>query len=87
MSTIKSMILMDEKMILMDEKTSNLPILHYVLLSRRKKDELPFVESLKGLKVGDIEVLRENFTTPLTKITKQEIKIDLMEANLPQRWT
>ncbi|TYK20546.1 uncharacterized protein E5676_scaffold237G001340 [Cucumis melo var. makuwa] len=51
----------------------------------RKKGKLLFVESLKGLKVGDIEVLKESFTIPLTKITKQEIKIDLMEANLPQR--
>ncbi|TYK21900.1 uncharacterized protein E5676_scaffold494G00380 [Cucumis melo var. makuwa] len=41
----------------------------------------------KGLKVGDIEVLKESFTTPLTKITKQEIKIDLTEASLPQRRT
>ena len=45
------------------------------------------MESLKGLKVGDIEVLKESFTTPLTKITKYEIKIDLTETNLPQRRT
>ncbi|TYK15914.1 gypsy-like retrotransposase [Cucumis melo var. makuwa] len=54
---------------------------------RRKKGESPFVESLQGLKVGDIEVLKESFTTPLTKITKQEIKIDLTKASLPQKWT
>ncbi|KAA0056394.1 uncharacterized protein E5676_scaffold120G002660 [Cucumis melo var. makuwa] len=53
----------------------------------RKKGESPFVESPQGLKVGDIEVLKESFTTPLTKITKQEIKIDLTEASLPQRRT
>ncbi|KAA0031665.1 ty3-gypsy retrotransposon protein [Cucumis melo var. makuwa] len=41
----------------------------------------------QGLKVGDIEVLKESFTTPLTEITKQEIKIDLTEASLPQRRT
>ncbi|KAA0047638.1 retrotransposon protein putative ty3-gypsy sub-class [Cucumis melo var. makuwa] len=80
MSTTKSMILMDEN-------TSNPSNLRYVPLSRRKKDESSFVESPQGLKVGDIEVLKEIFTTPLTKITKQEIKIDLMEASLPQRRT
>ncbi|KAA0034031.1 ty3-gypsy retrotransposon protein [Cucumis melo var. makuwa] len=74
-----------KSMILMDEKTSNPPILRYVPLSRCKKGESPFVESPQGLKVGDIEVLKESFTTPLTKITKQEIKIDLTEASLPQR--
>ncbi|KAA0032810.1 uncharacterized protein E5676_scaffold575G00350 [Cucumis melo var. makuwa] len=76
-----------KSVILMDEKTSNPPILHYVPLSRRKKGESPFVESPQGLKVDDIEVLKESFTTPLSKITKQEIKIDLTEASLPQRWT
>ncbi|KAA0065384.1 ty3-gypsy retrotransposon protein [Cucumis melo var. makuwa] len=76
-----------KSVILMDEKTSNPPILRDVPLSRSKKDESPFVESPQGLKVGDIEVLKESFTTPLTKITKQEIKIDLTEASLPQRWT
>ncbi|KAA0048245.1 uncharacterized protein E5676_scaffold265G001560 [Cucumis melo var. makuwa] len=44
MSTTKSMILMDEK-------TSNPPILRYVPLSRCKKGESPFVESPQGLKV------------------------------------
>ncbi|KAA0054384.1 gypsy-like retrotransposase [Cucumis melo var. makuwa] len=62
----------------MDERTSNPPILRYVPLSRRKKGESPFVESP--------QVLRETFTTPL-KITKQEIKIELIEASLPQRRT
>ncbi|KAA0033768.1 uncharacterized protein E5676_scaffold1428G00900 [Cucumis melo var. makuwa] len=76
-----------KNMILMDEKTSNPPILRYVPLSKRKKGESPFVESPQGLKVGDIEVLKESFTTPLTKITKQEIKIDLTEVSLPQRRT
>ncbi|KAA0041946.1 uncharacterized protein E5676_scaffold306G001570 [Cucumis melo var. makuwa] len=55
--------------------------------SRGKKGESPFVESPQGLKFGDIEVLKESFTTPLTKITKQEIKIDLKKASLPQRRT
>ncbi|KAA0033081.1 gypsy-like retrotransposase [Cucumis melo var. makuwa] len=73
-----------KSMILMDEKTSNPPILCYVSLSRRKKGESPFVEFPQGLKVGDIKILKESFTTPLTKITKQEIKIYLMEASLPQ---
>ncbi|KAA0062536.1 ty3-gypsy retrotransposon protein [Cucumis melo var. makuwa] len=72
-----------KSVILMDEKTSNPPILRYVPLSRRKKGESPFVESPQGLKVGDIEVLKESFTTPLTN----EIKIDLTEASLPQRRT
>ncbi|TYK01174.1 gypsy-like retrotransposase [Cucumis melo var. makuwa] len=76
-----------KSMILMDEKTPNLPILCYVPLSRCKKGEPPFVEFPKGLKVGDIEVLRESFTTPLTKITKQKLKIDLTKANLSQRQT
>ncbi|TYK14244.1 retrotransposon gag protein [Cucumis melo var. makuwa] len=76
-----------KSMILMDEKTSNPSILCYVPLSRRKKGKSQFVESPQGLKVGDIEVLKESFTTPLTKITKQEIKIDLTEASLSQRWT
>ncbi|TYK02505.1 gypsy-like retrotransposase [Cucumis melo var. makuwa] len=74
-------------MILMDENTSNPPILDYVSLLRHKKGKSPFVESSQGLKVIDIEVLKERFTTPLTKITKQEIKIDLTEASLPQRRT
>ncbi|KAA0051955.1 uncharacterized protein E5676_scaffold409G002330 [Cucumis melo var. makuwa] len=78
---------LQKSMILMDEKTSNPPILRYVPLSRSKKGESPFVESPQGLKVGDIEVLKESFTTPLTKITKQKIKIDLTEASLPQRRT
>ncbi|KAA0054506.1 retrotransposon gag protein [Cucumis melo var. makuwa] len=65
-----------KSMILMDEKTSNPSILRYVPLLRRKKGESPFVESSEGLKVGDIKVLKESFTTLLTKITKQEIKID-----------
>ncbi|KAA0042249.1 retrotransposon gag protein [Cucumis melo var. makuwa] len=76
-----------KSMILMDEKTSNPSILCYVPLSRRKKGKSQFVESPQGLKVGDIEVLKESFTTPLTKITKQEIKLDLTEASLSQRWT
>ncbi|KAA0062934.1 uncharacterized protein E6C27_scaffold468G00280 [Cucumis melo var. makuwa] len=76
-----------KSVILMDEKTSKPLILCYVPLSRRKKGESPFVESPKGLKVGDIEILKESFSTLLTKITKQEIKIDLTKANLPQRQT
>ncbi|KAA0062770.1 uncharacterized protein E5676_scaffold87G00310 [Cucumis melo var. makuwa] len=46
-----------KSMILMDEKTSNQPILRYVPLSRCKKGESPFVGSPQGLKVGDIKVL------------------------------
>ncbi|KAA0041300.1 uncharacterized protein E5676_scaffold145G00140 [Cucumis melo var. makuwa] len=76
-----------KSMILMDEKTSNPPILRYIPLLRCKKGESPFVESPQGLKVGDIEVLKESFTTSLTKITKQGIKIDLTEPSLPQRHT
>ena len=71
-----------KSVILKDEKAANPPVLHYVPLSMRKIDESPLVESPKGLKVDDIEVLKESFTTKLTKITKQEVKIDLMEANL-----
>ncbi|TYK28162.1 uncharacterized protein E5676_scaffold289G00760 [Cucumis melo var. makuwa] len=40
-----------KSVILMDEKTSNPPILRYVPLSRRKKGESPFVESPQGLKI------------------------------------
>lgn len=69
--------------ILKDEKASKSPVLHYVPQLRHRKDELPFVECPKGLKVGDVEILKESFTTPLTKITKQEIKLDLTKANLP----
>ncbi|KAA0051508.1 ty3-gypsy retrotransposon protein [Cucumis melo var. makuwa] len=76
-----------KSVIFMDEKNLNPPILRYVPPSRRKKGEAQFVESPQGLKVGDIEVLKESFTTPVTKITKQEIKIDLTEASLPQRQT
>ncbi|TYK25790.1 ty3-gypsy retrotransposon protein [Cucumis melo var. makuwa] len=76
-----------KSMILMDEKTSNPLILRYIPLSRHKKVESPFVKSPQGLKVGDIEVLKESLTTPLTKITKQELKIDLTEASLSQRRT
>ncbi|KAA0032347.1 uncharacterized protein E5676_scaffold340G00090 [Cucumis melo var. makuwa] len=39
------------------------------------------------MEVGDIEVLKESFTTSLTKIVKQEIKVHLMESSLPQRRT
>ncbi|KAA0049600.1 gypsy-like retrotransposase [Cucumis melo var. makuwa] len=60
-----------KSMIFMDEKTPNPLILCYVPLSRCKKDESPFIEFPKGLKVGDTEVLRESFTIPLTKRTKQ----------------
>lgn len=74
-------------MILKDENAANTPVLRYVPLSRRKKGESPFMESPKGLKVGDIEIIKESFTTPLTKIAKQEVKVDLVEANLPQRRT
>ncbi|TYK21493.1 uncharacterized protein E5676_scaffold305G00300 [Cucumis melo var. makuwa] len=76
-----------KSMILMYEKTSNPPILRYVPLSRRKKGESPFVEFPQGLKVGDIKVLKESFTRQLTKITKQETKIDPTKASLPQRQT
>ncbi|KAA0031704.1 gypsy-like retrotransposase [Cucumis melo var. makuwa] len=41
----------------------------------------------KRLEGWYIEVLKESFTTLFTKITKQEIKIDLTEASLPQRRT
>lgn len=34
-----------------------------------------------------VTVFKESFTTPLTKITKQKIKLDLTKANLPQRQT
>ncbi|KAA0065805.1 ty3-gypsy retrotransposon protein [Cucumis melo var. makuwa] len=63
------------------------PLVNEKIIHLRKKGESPFVESPQGLKVGDIEVLKESFITPLTKITKQEIKIDLTEASLPQRRT
>ncbi|KAA0032751.1 ty3-gypsy retrotransposon protein [Cucumis melo var. makuwa] len=76
-----------KSVILMGKKTSNPPILRYVCLSRCKKGKSPFVKSPHGLKVGDIEVLKESFTTPLTKVTMQKIKINLTEAKLPQRRT
>ena len=43
--------------------------------------------SLYQGEVGDIKVLKESFTTPLTKITNREIKLDLTEANFSQRQT
>ena len=45
------------------------------------------MECPKVLKVGDVKILKESFTTLLTKITKQEIKLNLIEANFPQRRT
>ncbi|TYK28725.1 uncharacterized protein E5676_scaffold403G00450 [Cucumis melo var. makuwa] len=85
-STMRQLgILIDE--LLNSKLASNPPILCYVPLSRCKKRGSLFMESPKGLKVGDIKLLKESFTTPLTKITKEEIKIDLMEVNLAQRWT
>jgi len=58
---------------LKDEKAMSSPVLCSVPLSRRKKGESPFAECSKGLRVGDVEILKESFITPLTQITKQEV--------------
>src|ERR1051325_11460827 len=48
------------------------PILRYVPLSQRKKGESPFMPSPKNLMAEDVEVLKENFVMPLTKMAKAE---------------
>src|ERR1051325_9429933 len=48
------------------------PILRYVPLSQRKKGESPFMPSPKNLMAENVEVLKENYVMPLTKMAKAE---------------
>ena len=70
---VKSEVSANERMAIPQEKVSKPLILCYIPLSRRKKGESPFAECL-SLIVGSIEILKESFTTPLTKMDKGETK-------------
>ena len=63
-----------EKIAIPQEKVSNPYVLRYIPLFRHKKGESPFSECSKNLTVGSIEILKESFTIPLTKIDKGEAK-------------
>ncbi|KAA0063077.1 ty3-gypsy retrotransposon protein [Cucumis melo var. makuwa] len=63
-----------EKIATLQKEVSNPPVLCYIPLSRRKKGESPFAECSKNLTIKNTEILKENFTTPLTKIEKGEAK-------------
>ncbi|KAA0046253.1 uncharacterized protein E6C27_scaffold284G00560 [Cucumis melo var. makuwa] len=79
-----------EKLATLQKEVSNPPVLRYIPLSRRKKGESPFAECSKNLTVKNTEILKENFTGPLTKIEKGEAKkIEKkdLEAYLPERRT
>ncbi|TYK06432.1 uncharacterized protein E5676_scaffold163G001350 [Cucumis melo var. makuwa] len=79
-----------EKIATLQKKVSNPPVLRYIPLSRRKKGESPFAECSKNLTVKNTEILKENFTAPLTKIEKGEakkIKKKNLEAYLLERRT
>ncbi|KAA0057579.1 uncharacterized protein E6C27_scaffold497G00510 [Cucumis melo var. makuwa] len=79
-----------EKIATLQKEVSNPPVLRYIPLSRRKKGESPFTECSKNLTVKNTKILKENFTTPLTKIEKGEakkIKKKDLEAYLPERRT
>ncbi|TYK28705.1 ty3-gypsy retrotransposon protein [Cucumis melo var. makuwa] len=79
-----------EKIATLQKEVSNPPVLRYIPLSRRKKGESPFAECSKNLTIKNTEILKENFTTPLTKIEKGEAKkIEKkdLEAYLPERRT
>ncbi|KAA0050269.1 uncharacterized protein E5676_scaffold180G00160 [Cucumis melo var. makuwa] len=66
----KTGLLESEKIAMPQKKISNPPVLRYIPLSQRKKGESPFVECSKSLTVESIDILKENFTTPLIKIEK-----------------
>ena len=86
----KSEVSKSEKITIPQEKATKFPILRYVPLSRCKKGESPFTEDPKNLTIGSIEILKESFTTPLTKIEKGETKRlekKSVEAFLPERRT
>ncbi|KAA0055891.1 uncharacterized protein E6C27_scaffold438G00090 [Cucumis melo var. makuwa] len=79
-----------EKIATLQKEVSNLPVLCYISFSRHKKGESPFAECSKNLTVKNTEILKENFTAPLTKIEKGEAKkIEKkdLEAYLPERRT
>ena len=56
------------------KKVTKSSILRYVPLSQSKKGESSFIEYSENLTIGSIEILKESFTTPLTKIDKGETK-------------
>ena len=74
MTQAKSEELESEKIAIPQEEISNSSILRYIPLSRHKKGESPFVECSKNLTIESIEISKENFTTTLTKIDKEEAK-------------
>ncbi|TYK06279.1 uncharacterized protein E5676_scaffold157G00630 [Cucumis melo var. makuwa] len=79
-----------EKIATLQKEVSNPTVLRYIPLSRREKGESPFAECSKNLTVKNTEILKENFTAPLTKIEKGEAKkIEKkdLEAYLPERRT
>ena len=64
----------NEKIAIPPEKASKPPILCYIPLSRRKKGESLFAKCLKNLKVESVKILKESFTSPLTKMDKGKAK-------------
>ncbi|KAA0061095.1 retrotransposon protein putative ty3-gypsy sub-class [Cucumis melo var. makuwa] len=77
-----------ERIATLQKEVSNPPVLRYIPLSQRKKGESPFAECSKNLTVKNTEILKENFTAPLTKIEKEEAKKfekNDLEAYLPER--
>ncbi|KAA0043322.1 uncharacterized protein E6C27_scaffold110G002330 [Cucumis melo var. makuwa] len=79
-----------EKIATLQKEVSNPPVLRYIPLSRHKKGESPSAECSKNLTIKNTEILKENFTAPLTKIEKGEAKkIEKkdLEAYLPERRT
>ena len=90
MTQVKPEVPKNEGMISTQGKNSKSPVLRYVPLSRRKKGESPFAECSKNLMIGDIEILKESFTTPLTKMDKSDVKKTEKEearATLPEQQT
>lgn len=73
-SQTKYEVIKNEMIVSPQKKVSKPSVLRYVSLSRRKKGELLFVECSKNLMIGFIKILKENFTTLLTKIEKGEVK-------------
>ena len=73
-----SKVILSQKLASPASTTTSSPIFKYVPLSCRKKGDSPFVEFSKdektkrksplGTKSEDLQVLKENLTTPLTKV-------------------
>ncbi|KAA0059874.1 uncharacterized protein E5676_scaffold184G00780 [Cucumis melo var. makuwa] len=74
MTQTKSRAPKTEKIAILQKEVSNPLVLRYIPLSRHKKGESPFAKCSKNLTIGSIEILKENFTAPLTKIEKVEVK-------------